>query len=106
MLQVDADRLWGSLLEMGQAGKVEAGVNRLALGDGDKAARDLFTRWLREEGAEVRVDEIGNIFGIRKGGDSSLSPVMVGSHLDTVKGAGVLDGALGVLSGLLRSRLD
>ena len=97
---VDGDRLWNSLMEMGQVGQGQKGINRLALNDANKEARDLFTRWLGEEGLEVRIDNIGNIFGIRKGTDIGLPPMVVGSHLDTVREAGVFDGALGVLSGL------
>ena len=98
--QIDGDRLWNTLMEMGQVGREQKGVNRLALNDANKDARDLFSGWLREEGLEVKVDRIGNIFGVRQGTDPSLLPVVVGSHLDTVRAAGVFDGALGVLSGL------
>jgi N-carbamoyl-L-amino-acid hydrolase len=104
-LQIDGDRLWNTLMEMGQVGREKKGVNRLALNDANKEARDLFAGWLREEGVEVRVDRIGNIFGVRKGTDPSLPSVMIGSHLDTVREGGVFDGALGVLSGLEIIRL-
>jgi N-carbamoyl-L-amino-acid hydrolase len=100
MVLVNGDRLWGSLMEMGQIGGVGRGINRLALNDGDKASRDLFTEWLREEGAELRIDDIGNIFGIRRGLNREAPPVLVGSHLDTVREAGIFDGSLGVLAGL------
>jgi N-carbamoyl-L-amino-acid hydrolase len=99
-LHIDGDRLWGTLMEMGQVGREGDGVNRLALNDANKEGRDLFTGWLRDEGLEVRVDRIGNIFGVREGTDRDEPPVLVGSHLDTVREAGVFDGALGVLSGL------
>jgi len=103
--QVDGERLWSSLMEMGQVGREGDGVNRLALNDANKEGRDLFTGWLRDEGLEVRVDRIGNMFGVRKGVDRGEPPVVVGSHLDTVREAGVFDGALGVLSGLEIVRL-
>jgi N-carbamoyl-L-amino-acid hydrolase len=103
--QIDGDRLWGSLMEMGQVGREGVGVNRLALNDANKEGRDLFTGWLRDEGLEVRVDRMGNIFGVRRGADRGEPPVVVGSHLDTVREAGVFDGALGVLSGLEIVRL-
>ena len=102
---VDGDRLWSSLMEMGQVGREGDGVNRLALNDANKQGRELFTGWLRDEGLEVRVDRIGNIFGVREGVDRGEPPVVVGSHLDTVSEAGVFDGALGVLSGLEIVRL-
>jgi len=104
-LQIDGNRLWGTLMEMGQVGREGDGVNRLALNDANKEGRDLFTGWLRQEGLEIRVDCIGNIFGFRKGTDRNEPPIVVGSHLDTVKEAGVFDGALGVLSGLEIVRL-
>ena len=36
---VDGDRLWNSLMEMGQVGREQRGVNRLALNDANKEAR-------------------------------------------------------------------
>ena len=56
--RIDGDKLWNSLMEMGVVGREEKGVNRLALNDANKEARDLFTRWLGEEGLEVRADLI------------------------------------------------
>lgn len=100
MHQVDGDRLWDSLLDMGEVGRFDGVLNRLAFGDGDKAARDLFVSWLRDAGLEIRVDGIGNIFGVLRGSGSDLLPIVAGSHLDTVSDAGVFDGALGVLAGL------
>ena len=104
-LQIDGDRLWGTLMEMGRVGREGDGVSRLALNDANKEGRDLFTGWLRDEGLDIRVDHIGNIFGVREGNDGDEPPVVVGSHLDTVREAGVFDGALGVLSGLEIVRL-
>jgi len=104
-LRVDGERLWSSLMEMGQVGREGESVNRLSLNDANREGRDLFTRWLRDEGLEVCIDNIGNIFGVREGTDHDEAPVMVGSHLDTVRDAGVFDGALGVLSGLEIVRL-
>jgi len=98
--EINRERFLDSLLEMGQIGKNGKGVNRLALNDSDKKARDRLIEWFREENLEVLIDPIGNISGLRKGKDKHKPPVMVGSHLDTVKKAGIYDGALGVLAGL------
>jgi len=54
---------------------------------------------MRELGLQVRVDPIGNIFGLRRGAEDS-EPVMTGSHIDTVRTGGRYDGNLGVLGGL------
>lgn len=76
------------------------GRTRLALSDGDKSGRDLFCRWLAEAGLEVRIDALGNIFGLRSGTGADTAAVMTDSHLDTVRNAGMFDGAVGVLGGL------
>ena len=99
-LRIDGESLWETLMEVGQIGKEGVGVSRLALNDADGEARDLFTEWLREEDLDVKVDNVGNIFGVRKGLNFDMKPVMMGSHLDTVRQGGLFDGALGVISGL------
>lgn len=76
------------------------GACRLALSDEDRAGRDLFCRWAEEAGLTVAVDAIGNIFATLAGERADLSPVMSGSHLDTVATGGRLDGALGVVAAL------
>jgi len=75
------------------------GVSRIALTDADQDGRDQLVRWMKELGLEVRIDEIGNIFGIRAGIDDT-APVMTGSHIDTVATGGRYDGIYGVMAGL------
>ena len=100
-LKIDGSRLWDSLMEMAQIGATEkGGVNRLALTDLDRESRDLFTRWCQAAGCTVTFDAIGNMFARRPGRDSSLPPVMTGSHLDSQPTGGKFDGAYGVLAGL------
>jgi beta-ureidopropionase / N-carbamoyl-L-amino-acid hydrolase len=100
--RVDAVRLLRSLNELGKIGRREGfrGVTRLALSEEDGKARDLLVSWMEEEGLNVRVDPIGNIFGVRKGSNPNLKPVIMGSHVDTVIDAGIYDGAYGVLGAL------
>jgi beta-ureidopropionase / N-carbamoyl-L-amino-acid hydrolase len=100
-LAIDGDRLWASLMTMAEIGATEkGGSRRLALTDLDREGRDLFVRWCREAGCTVSVDQIGNIFARRPGRDSSLAPVVAGSHLDTQPTGGRFDGVYGVLSAL------
>lgn len=97
---VDRSRLRSSLEEMGGVGLDRRGLRtRLALDDGDKAGRDLLAKWIGESGLELKVDRIGNVFGVLPG-DEPGDPVTVGSHIDTVRHAGLFDGAVGVLGGL------
>jgi N-carbamoyl-L-amino-acid hydrolase len=79
---------------------VGGGVHRLALSDEDKQARDLFLGWLGEMDVEVKIDEMGNIFGERAGKNNSLPPVLSGSHIDSQPKGGRFDGILGVMGAL------
>ena len=99
--QINADRLWDSLMELARIGATpKGGVCRLALTDVDKLGRDLFVRWCEDAGCSVSYDAMGNIFARRPGRDNSLPPIMTGSHLDSQPTGGKFDGAYGVLAGL------
>ena len=106
LVRVDRDRLWSSLMELKQFGAYFdeptglTGVRRLALSDADVAARRTCMNWFAEAGLEVRVDQVGNVFGTRAGRDRALAPVWMGSHTDSVATGGAFDGPLGVLSSL------
>lgn len=100
-IRVNGMRLRLALEEMAAIGATKGGgVQRLALSDEDKRARDLFVSWLEDLHCEVNIDAMGNIFGKRPGKDNSLPPVLSGSHLDTQPKGGRFDGALGVLGAL------
>ena len=100
-LRVNGARLRASLEEMATIGGTPAGgVQRLALSDEDRRARDLFVRWLKEIELDVSVDEMGCIFGRRPGRNAGLAPVMSGSHIDSQPRGGRFDGILGVMGTL------
>ena len=99
-LRVDGTRLLEGLGVLAAIGATAEGACcRLALTDEDRAGRDWVSRRMRELGLQVRVDAIGNIFGLRAGTEA-VAPVMTGSHIDTVRTGGRYDGCLGVLGGL------
>ncbi|RTL15493.1 MAG: Zn-dependent hydrolase [Burkholderiales bacterium] len=100
-LRINGTRLWASLMELAQIGATDkGGVCRLALTELDKQGRDLVTRWAREAGMTVTIDQIGNGFMRRPGRNNSLPPIMTGSHIDTQPTGGKFDGNYGVLAGL------
>jgi N-carbamoyl-L-amino-acid hydrolase len=100
-LHVNGQRLQDSLLDMAAIGATPGGgVQRLALTDEDKQARDLFVQWLKDLGLNVAIDDMGNIFGKREGRNDNLPPVVSGSHLDSQPKGGRFDGALGVIGPL------
>ena len=80
---VDGGRLRARLRALGQVGRGADGrLVRLAASDADRAGRELVAGWFAEAGLEVAVDQVGNLFGIWRGSDPALAPVMVGSHID------------------------
>jgi N-carbamoyl-L-amino-acid hydrolase len=100
-LRVNGARLRASLEEMARIGATPGGgVQRLALSDEDKQARDLFVRWLKEMSSEISIDEMGNIFGRMPGRSNELPLVMAGSHIDSQPNGGRFDGILGVMGAL------
>ena len=99
--RVNGDRLWDSLMRLAEIGATaKGGCNRQALTQPDREARDLFVRWAREAGCEINVDQIGNIFAIRRGEDPQAPSVLIGSHLDTQATGGRFDGVYGVMAGI------
>jgi N-carbamoyl-L-amino-acid hydrolase len=100
-MRVNGKRLQSTLEQMAKIGGTPGGgVQRLALSDEDKEARDLFVRWLKESGCRITIDEMGNIFGLRPGRNKVLAPVMSGSHIDSQPKGGRFDGILGVMGAL------
>jgi N-carbamoyl-L-amino-acid hydrolase len=51
-------------------------------------------------GLVVSIDAAGNIYGRKKGTDSTLPYISFGSHIDAVPAGGIYDGDLGVLGAL------
>ena len=98
-LQVNGDRLMSRIMDLARLGAIDGGgCARLALTDEDAAGRDLVVGWMKELGLIVTTDVIGNVIGTWDVGIGS--PVMTGSHIDTVRTGGKYDGNLGVLAGL------
>ena len=101
MINVNGKRLKESLETMAKIGATPSGgVQRLALSDEDKIGRNQIVAWMKEINLEIKIDEMGNIFGIRPGKNNDLSPVMTGSHADSQPKGGRFDGILGVMGGL------
>jgi beta-ureidopropionase / N-carbamoyl-L-amino-acid hydrolase len=100
-LQIDAQRLWDTLMETAKIGATrKGGICRLTLTDLDRKVRDWFKAQCEALGCTVSVDEVGNMFARRPGKNNAFAPIAMGSHLDTQPTGGKFDGVLGVLSAL------
>ncbi|PLX81964.1 MAG: Zn-dependent hydrolase [Desulfuromonas sp.] len=99
-MTVRKERIQADFNAIARCGALEGGgVTRLAFTDADQEARRCLAGAMEDAGLEVQVDALGNMRG-RRAGSEDLSPVMVGSHLDTVPEGGHYDGVIGVLAAL------
>ena len=77
----------------------DGGAFRPLYGEAWATAVDRVERWLKDAGLKTRRDAVGNLWGRAEGTDKGKS-VVTGSHIDTVRRGGRLDGALGIVAGL------
>ncbi|MFT3855322.1 MAG: Zn-dependent hydrolase [Ilumatobacteraceae bacterium] len=95
---IDGERLLRRIAELGAIGRTDGvGITRLAYSAEDVAARALVGGWMADAGLAVTVDAAGNLVGRSAGGGRQI---LLGSHIDTVRDAGALDGCYGVLSAI------
>lgn len=97
---IKGERLKNTLEAFANFGRTKNnGVTRLALSDEDRLARDYFCSCCKELGMSIEMDDMGNIYATLEGRENK-PPIVVGSHLDSVKKGGRFDGVLGVVAGL------
>lgn len=99
-LRVNFERLQQDIEALSAIGRqADHGLYRMAFSEGDMQGRHWFSERIAAAGLDLHIDGAANMHA-RLGWDGKRPSVMTGSHLDTVPGAGHLDGALGVLVGL------
>ena len=100
VLNINRERLQSDIETLAEIGRQEDyGIYRMAFSDGDMQGRKWFKDRVEEAGLEFYQDGAANLHA-RYNWDDQHPSVMMGSHLDTVPGAGHLDGALGVIVAL------
>ncbi|MBK5458359.1 Zn-dependent hydrolase [Peribacillus sp. TH27] len=99
-LLINGERLSKTLEKFADFGRtVNNGVTRLSLTEEDRLVRDYFCYCCEELGMTIKVDDLGNIYATLAGIEDK-PPIVMGSHMDTVKKGGRFDGILGVVAGL------
>jgi N-carbamoyl-L-amino-acid hydrolase len=99
-LVVNSERLRDDIDTLAKIGRnQDQGIYRMAFSEGDRAGRDWFRGRIEDSGLGFYQDGAANLYA-RLNWDGNTPSVMAGSHLDTVPGAGHLDGALGVVCAL------
>lgn len=82
----------------GDAG--HGGITRYCFSEADIQARNEFKKRMEAIGAEVKTDDIGNMYATLKGSNPELPAIVTGSHTDSVRNGGNYDGILGVMSAM------
>ncbi|MBD8006436.1 Zn-dependent hydrolase [Bacillus norwichensis] len=97
---INGNRLKDTLEKFADFGRtINNGVTRLALSEEDRLVRDYFCSSCEELGMSIKVDDMGNIYATLEGMENN-PPIVIGSHMDSVKKGGRFDGVLGVVAGL------
>ena len=91
------ERRLDELYEIGA--EPDGGAYRPLYGPAWATAVERVERWLKDAGLKPRRDAVGNLWGRAEGTDKGKS-IVTGSHIDTVRHGGRLDGALGIVAGL------
>ena len=98
------EKLHDRLAQFSQYGATEAGgIHRPEGTAANGEARDALVDWLRDEGLDVRIDAIGNIFGLASPAGPDAPLILTGSHIDSQPNGGRLDGTYGVLASAVAS---
>ena len=100
-LRVNGKRIVEHLTALSQFGKnPQGGVSRVAFSEADRQGRAYVAGLMRAAGLDVIIDAAGNLVGRRPGTESSLKPLVMGSHIDSVPEGGNYDGDVGSLGAI------
>jgi N-carbamoyl-L-amino-acid hydrolase len=100
-LHVNGLRVNTHLAELAQFGKTpEGGTYRLAYSEADLKGREYAMKLMRGAKLDASIDAAGNLVGRRAGGDPSLKPLVIGSHIDSVPEGGSYDGQVGSMGAI------
>lgn len=89
------------LKELAACTDVPGEMTRLTLTPAHKRAAAQVSFWMREAGlAQVHMDATGSIVGRYAADRANAKTLVLGSHIDTVRNAGIYDGNLGVLTAI------
>lgn len=84
--------------KFGDAG--HGGITRYSLSPAAIQAREEYTRRMKAIGAEIEVDDVGDMYATIPGSDPNAKRIVMASHVDSVKNGGNYDGILGVMSAM------
>lgn len=97
-MKIQGERLKRSLLELADLGRNEEGINRLTYTQEYWRSCDYVIKCMKDAGMKVKTNAVGNLIGTYPG--RTERKIVVGSHIDSVRNAGMFDGCLGVMAAI------
>lgn len=87
-----------TMSKYGDAG--HGGITRYSLSPEALKARDEFVKRMKACGAQIKTDDLANVYATIPGSDPDLPGIVMASHVDSVKNGGNYDGILGVMGAM------
>jgi N-carbamoyl-L-amino-acid hydrolase len=100
-LRVDGERLNATMYKMKTfGGTPTGGSRRVAFSNENRDALEYLVELMEGAGLMARIDVAGNLIGTLRGSEDRLTPIVTGSHIDTVPDGGHYDGVVGVMAAI------
>jgi N-carbamoyl-L-amino-acid hydrolase len=100
MFTCDKERLEDKILTFSKFGDAgHGGITRFSLSPEALQARAEFRKRMEAVGAEIKTDDMANMYATIKGSED-LPRIVMASHVDSVRNGGNYDGVLGVLTAM------
>src|SRR5699024_10198790 len=100
MMNINEKRLWYRLEEISAITDQDKPWTRSSFSPLFLEGRRWLVQQLSEAGLDSYIDSGGNLVARIEGLDSTLDPIVIGSHSDTVPAGGRYDGVLGVMAAI------
>ena len=101
MYKCDLERMKDKIKTFSQFGDAgHGGITRYSLSEAAIKARNEYRKRMEAIGAEIEIDDVGNMYATIAGSDSDAKRIVMASHVDSVKNGGNYDGILGVMSAM------
>lgn len=99
-MSININRLMNCINDLGKIGYEDGiGTTRQAYSKSFYEGRDFVEELMKNAGLKTNIDKVGNLTGYLEG-SCNEKIISMGSHIDTVIGGGIFDGALGVLAAI------
>ncbi len=100
MLSCDKKRMEDKIVTFSKFGDAgHGGITRFSLSEADLKARAEVCKRMKALGAEIKTDDMANIYATFKGTEN-LPHIVMASHCDSVRNGGNYDGILGVMTAM------